>query len=243
MTSESRSHDFGGRLRQVREGRDLSLRSIADATKISVRALEGLERNDISLLPGGIFSRAFVRAYAREIGVDPEQTVAEFITRFPDERITQGHPRVREALDQIEMRERQHAKRVRLAMAAAAVVVLAIIGFLVVGRWLPSGSAGTDQGAVVAVAQAETGRAQTPRLAITVHALRTSSLSVAVDGQAPVQVELGAGASRTFEADDQIALVPAEAGALEWSTSEEPARALTVAVTLRSDASPGASLQ
>ncbi len=43
----------------------LTLRVIADATKISVRALEALERNDIARLPAGIFSRAFVRAYAR----------------------------------------------------------------------------------------------------------------------------------------------------------------------------------
>ncbi|PYR77416.1 MAG: hypothetical protein DMF87_16150 [Acidobacteria bacterium] len=67
--------DFGSRMRHAREQRGVSLRQIAEATKIGISALEALERNDISRLPGGIFSRAFVRSYAAEIGVDPEQTV------------------------------------------------------------------------------------------------------------------------------------------------------------------------
>jgi cytoskeletal protein RodZ len=91
--------DFGAMLRDARERQGLSLRGIADATKISVRALESLERNDISQLPGGIFSRAFVRAYALEVGLDPEQTIAEFITHFPHESVTQGHPRTRSHTD------------------------------------------------------------------------------------------------------------------------------------------------
>jgi cytoskeletal protein RodZ len=51
-----------------RERRGVSLRQIANATKIGMSALEALERNDISRLPGGIFSRAFVRSYAVEVG-------------------------------------------------------------------------------------------------------------------------------------------------------------------------------
>jgi cytoskeletal protein RodZ len=91
--------DVGALLREARERQGLSLRLIADTTKISVRALEALERNDIAELPGGIFSRAFVRAYALEVGLDPEQTIAEFITRFPHESVTQGHPRTRSHAD------------------------------------------------------------------------------------------------------------------------------------------------
>src|SRR5919107_707584 len=75
-------NDFGGRLRQARERRGISLRQIAASTKISVAALEALERNDVSKLPGGIFSRAFVRSYATEICLDPDATVKEFLQRF-----------------------------------------------------------------------------------------------------------------------------------------------------------------
>ena len=71
--------DFGSRMKSAREERGVTLRQIAEVTKISVSALEALERNDISRLPGGIFSRAFVRSYADEIGLDPEQTVRDFI--------------------------------------------------------------------------------------------------------------------------------------------------------------------
>ena len=86
--------DFGSRMRRTREQRGVSLRQIAESTKISVSALEALERNDISRLPGGIFSRAFVRSYAAEIGVDPEQTVREFLAQFPHDSVTAGSPHV-----------------------------------------------------------------------------------------------------------------------------------------------------
>ena len=86
--------DFGSRMRHAREQRGVSLRQIAEATKISVSVLEALERNDISRLPGGIFSRAFVRSYAAEIGVDPEQTVREFLAQFPHDSVTAGSPHV-----------------------------------------------------------------------------------------------------------------------------------------------------
>lgn len=71
--------DFGSTLRLARERKGISLRHIANATKISMGALESLERNDFSRLPGGIFSRSFVRAYAQEVGLDPDETVAEFL--------------------------------------------------------------------------------------------------------------------------------------------------------------------
>src|SRR5436190_15195321 len=82
MSGEGHRSDFGGRLREARERRGISLRQIAANTKISVAVLEALERNDISKLPGGIFSRAFVRSYAIEVGLDPEKTVQEFLERF-----------------------------------------------------------------------------------------------------------------------------------------------------------------
>ncbi len=77
--------DFGGKLRLARERRGISLRQIAATTKISAAALDALERNDISKLPGGIFSRAFVRSYAVEVGLDPDETVREFLNQFQGE--------------------------------------------------------------------------------------------------------------------------------------------------------------
>ena len=91
--------DFGARMRRMREERGVALRDIAETTKISVSALEALERNDISRLPGGIFSRGVVRAYAEQIGADPEVTVREFISRFPHDSVTNGSPYVEKHVD------------------------------------------------------------------------------------------------------------------------------------------------
>jgi cytoskeletal protein RodZ len=82
--AERGSGDFGSMLKAAREKRGVSLRHISIATKISVAALEGLERNDISRLPGGIFSRAFVRSYALEVGLDPDATIEKFVAQFPE---------------------------------------------------------------------------------------------------------------------------------------------------------------
>jgi cytoskeleton protein RodZ len=84
--------DFGAKLRQARERRGISLRQIASSTKIAAAALDALEKNDISKLPGGIFSRAFVRSYATEVGLDPEKTIQAFIAQFPNDSVTAGHP-------------------------------------------------------------------------------------------------------------------------------------------------------
>ncbi|OFW02050.1 MAG: hypothetical protein A3I61_00880 [Acidobacteria bacterium RIFCSPLOWO2_02_FULL_68_18] len=93
-TVEASKPDFGNKMKRLREERGVTLRQIADATKISVAALEALERNDISRLPGGIFSRAFVRSYALEVGLDPEQTVRDFLLQFPHDSVTVGSPHV-----------------------------------------------------------------------------------------------------------------------------------------------------
>src|SRR5476651_178747 len=82
-TAQKGASHFGQKLREARERRGLTLRQIADATKISMITLEALERNDVARLPGGIFSRAFVRSYALEVGLDPESTIEEFVAQIP----------------------------------------------------------------------------------------------------------------------------------------------------------------
>ena len=81
--TKSPTGNFGVRLKAAREARGITLRQIAMATKISMSVLEALERNDLSRLPGGIFSRSFVRSFAEEVGLDPERTVAEFLEESP----------------------------------------------------------------------------------------------------------------------------------------------------------------
>jgi cytoskeleton protein RodZ len=69
---------FGERLRREREMRGITLNEIAESTKISRRHLESLEKEDFDSLPGGIFNKGFVRSYARYLGIDEEQAVADY---------------------------------------------------------------------------------------------------------------------------------------------------------------------
>lgn len=75
---------FGARLRAQRERQHVTLSTIAQDTKIKLSMLEGLERDDVSQWPEGIYRRAYVRAYARAIGFDPETLVREFLEVHPD---------------------------------------------------------------------------------------------------------------------------------------------------------------
>jgi cytoskeletal protein RodZ len=70
---------FGERMRRERELRGVSLEEISLSTKISKRHLEELERENFDALPGGIFNKGFVRAYARYLGIDEEQAVADYV--------------------------------------------------------------------------------------------------------------------------------------------------------------------
>src|SRR5215212_8769347 len=63
---------FGEELRLAREARGITLRHISEQTRISIRYLEAIESNDYKRLPGGIFNRSFIKAYAKQIGFDEE---------------------------------------------------------------------------------------------------------------------------------------------------------------------------
>jgi transcriptional regulator with XRE-family HTH domain len=78
------AESFGDKLRQRRERQHITLGAIAEQTKIKQSLLEGLERDDVSHWPVGIFRRAFVRAYAHAIGLDPDVVVREFQAVHPE---------------------------------------------------------------------------------------------------------------------------------------------------------------
>lgn len=69
---------FGDRLRREREMRGITLNEITESTKISRRHLEALEGEHFDQLPGGVFNKGFVRAYARFLGIDEDRAVAEY---------------------------------------------------------------------------------------------------------------------------------------------------------------------
>jgi cytoskeletal protein RodZ len=75
---ERQVSDIGSRLQQARERRGLSLRDLANTTKISVATLNSIEHNDFARLPGGIFSRSYVRTFAAEVGLNGHELVSEY---------------------------------------------------------------------------------------------------------------------------------------------------------------------
>ena len=235
MATDRSIPDFGATLRDARERRGLTLRVIADTTKISVRALEALERNDIARLPAGIFSRAFVRAYASEVGLDPEQTIADFITQFPTDSVTQGHPRTRNIVAELESDSRRGRWPSLVWMTIVGVAVLALLAYsgVLVRRTPPVAvqpvSAATDH----ALSAAQTVAPEA--IVVSLQASRPTTLSVAIDGAAPTQVRLEPGSPRDFVATRELLLTPADPLAFQWSVNGHAARALTGPVRLTPD--------
>lgn len=88
MVAGHRTLDPASRLRQAREEKGLSYRQLAEATKLSARVIEQLESGRIAELPEGIYRRSIVRAVAREVGLNPDQLLAEFITQHPNDLST-----------------------------------------------------------------------------------------------------------------------------------------------------------
>jgi hypothetical protein len=73
---------FGETLKRQRELREISLRQISEATKINIRYLEALEQNHFEILPGGLFNKGFIRAYAAYVGLDGEAMVNSYLSEL-----------------------------------------------------------------------------------------------------------------------------------------------------------------
>jgi cytoskeleton protein RodZ len=134
--AEDRRVDFGTFLRQAREQRGVTLQELAVTTKISARVLESLERNEPGKLPGGIFSRAFVRAYAREVGVDPEAAVARFVEAFPEASGAEDMPSAAGAVEAESLEQGRRSVKTAAGVIGVAALV-AVAGFLYYSSFRP----------------------------------------------------------------------------------------------------------
>jgi transcriptional regulator with XRE-family HTH domain len=129
---------LGTYLRAERERRQLTLRTISENTKVSLPLLDGLESDDISRWPGGIFRRAFVRAYAEAVGLDPDDVFRRFEQQYkpPAPEIPAADPRfgvselsaiahVRDP--RFQFRSRVTSSRARYVGTAADLTVAAVL--------------------------------------------------------------------------------------------------------------------
>ena len=72
--------DFGEKFRKAREAKSLSFDDVSHVTKISSRMLQAIEQENFDLLPGGVFNKGFIRAYAKHLGLDGEEAVTDYLT-------------------------------------------------------------------------------------------------------------------------------------------------------------------
>src|ERR1700677_3961922 len=84
---ESTLGSFGDNLRRQRELRGISLEAISTTTKISTRMLRAIEEEHFDQLPGGVFNKGFVRAYARQVGLNEEEAVTDYLTALRESQI------------------------------------------------------------------------------------------------------------------------------------------------------------
>jgi|SRR5688500_2372892 len=131
--------ELGEKLKKARVARGVSLREIEAATKISVGALEALERGDYSKLPGGIFSRSFVRSYAHAVGLDEEAVVGEFAEDYArwQKEAERNVKRPEITADDREFVERQRKalRTLRILLVLGAIGVIALVAYAVLVWW------------------------------------------------------------------------------------------------------------
>ena len=145
------AEDFGLALRTTREAAGRTLRDVADVTKLGVRTLDALEKNQIERLPPGIFRRAVVRAYAREVGLDPEETLRVFLQRHPDSLPPPGPPQGPVA--DVAARPRGWTSVVITGIAVGVIVALVVAAYLLWPRPAQVGQMPRDAALAAATSQ------------------------------------------------------------------------------------------
>jgi cytoskeleton protein RodZ len=140
---------FGDRLRTEREKRSVSLDEVSASTRIRRSYLEALEQNEFGALPGAVFNRGFVRAYADYLGLDPELLLRayarELRVRSPEGADEEPSPlaELRRVIDQ---QTRPRRSSLRREWVAGGAVLLVAAG--AVAAWLAQRSPGDPRPAV-----------------------------------------------------------------------------------------------
>lgn len=219
---------FGEELRREREIRGISLKEISDATKISKRFLEAIENNDHRTLPAPVFTRGFVREYARYLGLSAEDMVSRYnfaaanddrIEKPPQIRIhppvpvrdiTPKPPPKRGIPSAFARVDRNFILLVLIAAALAAVAWWAIRN-----KRFGDSDAATDTAAAIPIASRPVTRAPAPApkpaappddsvLRMDIEVLNDSWVVLEADGKIAYQESMKAGERHRFEAKERF---------------------------------------
>ena len=238
----------GARLREARETLGLSLRQIANSTRISVMSLEALERGDLSRLPGGIFTRAFIRAYAQEVGLDPDRTIQEFIAELPPEAATAtAHSAAVEDGEKLDSDRKAMVTAIRLVLASLPIVALVLYygthrapmppenapaAMAAEPSRSPESAALSADRAPQTSTPAANGLAPAPPaaqpsgLTMEIAPKATCWVSVTIDGESTLSGLMNPGDKRQVSARDEILVTVGDAGAFAYTLNGSEGRPL-----------------
>lgn len=220
------------RLKEARETRNLSHRQIADTTKLSVHVIRALEEERVSALPPGIYRRALVRAFAEEVGLDPETTLKAYLLESPDDLPAPG-----QVAQVVEPAVRGGSWRRLLAMLGAAVPLVAGLAYFGGASAVirPEARPGAPLAEVSRSARPEVvsagGFTDAPAqdvLPVTILITVSSrcDLRLVVDGELFAARTLEAGESMQVAFGDELELTGSNAGAVQYSINGRAGRLL-----------------
>ena len=217
----------GVEFRAIRESRGLTVDRIASATRIPVRYIEALERDDIRALPARPYLRGFVAAYGRELGLDPADAVARYFADL-------GPPPPPEPVTAVDLPSDEPSYS--RAWGVAGLVLAVLLAVPALNRWrsgveppqpqvagttgtaparpaasttvAPAAPAATDQGAIVP---------GPGELVVSMTFERPCWLSASTDGTRVVFNTMKAGSTQVLTASREITMRVGDAGAVRWT--------------------------
>jgi transcriptional regulator with XRE-family HTH domain len=214
--------DVGATLRNAREEKGLSLDRLSRVTHITLPILKAIEQNARGAIPPRPYGRGFVRTYAREVGLDPEQVVRDFFSQFTLPAEPAPAPPAAPARPHLVDQRSAQPVALMLTWGLAAVVAVAIVG----GAFHRAASPGTvgTSGASPPAAAATVGRTAPPAeptlnragVTIALEATGPSWVSAHVDGRRVIYRTLQPGEREVLHARQEIRIRTGDAGALRW---------------------------
>jgi hypothetical protein len=219
--------DVGARLREAREARGLSIASLSGITRLAPRWLETIERNDPSPFPPGPYARGYVRAYAREVGLDPDDTAREYFAQFPQAPPPLASPEPRSPVPTVSF-DRPGRRPIGLPLVVALGVALAVLGWNGTHQDNPVsepagavGTSGRTAGPESAPASAQpvatSATAAAAPLRVTLAADGPAWITAAADGKRVMYQLVGPGTRQTIDATREVAIRVGDAGAVRWT--------------------------
>ena len=229
--------DIGAELRNARKARKLSIEEIARVTKISPSVLRAIDRNDFDSVPGGLFTRGFLRAYAREVGLDPEEIVQLYRAEF-EQLETPVLPEGGNAADELEINTHTHDEPAgsRYSQIVQVGIILIVLGVYFASWRHPQPSANADlpsTNAVAAPAPAEvpvatTGPVDAPRseLKVDIHPQGQCWVQATADGKPVMARLMMPGEHETIGAREDLTLRVGDPAAFAFSINGAAGRSL-----------------